>query len=121
MQNIENQTLTIQIGEQVFTAKLYDNPAAQALLEQLPLTLHMRELNGNEKVAALPQSLPTQSEAVGSIATGDLMLYGSDNLVVFYKSFSTPYSYTRLGHIEDTTGLAEAVGHSDVEMTFSRA
>lgn len=121
MDNNESPTLIVQIGEDTFTATLYDNTATRALVEQLPLTLDMRELNGNEKVAGLPQSLPTETEAVGSIRTGDLMLYGSNNLVLFYESFSTPYSYTRLGAIENTDGLAEAVGSGDVEMTFRLA
>lgn len=41
--------LQIEIGEQVFTATLLDNPTTRALLEQLPLTVSMEELNGNEK------------------------------------------------------------------------
>ena len=33
------------------------------------------------------------------------MLYGNNCLVIFYKSFDTSYSYTRIGHIENLEDL----------------
>lgn len=112
------QVLIISVGGRDFTAVLEDNATARALAERLPLTLIMNELNGNEKYHDLPESLPTDPERPGAIQTGDLMLYGSDCLVLFYESFSSSYSYTRLGRITDPAGLAEAVGSGNVEVTF---
>lgn len=110
--------MVIQVGEKRFTATLYDNASARALLERLPLTLRMDELNGNEKFYFFSEKLPTDSQAVGAVSAGDLMLYGSDCLVLFYESFSTSYSYTRLGSIDDVTGLAGALGGGSVEVAF---
>ncbi len=110
--------LSIQVGNINFKAILYDNVSTQALIEKLPLTLDMGELNGNEKFYFFSENLPTDSEKVGNVETGDLMLYGSDCLVLFYENFSTSYSYTRLGYIEDVTGLADALGNGSVEVTF---
>lgn len=106
----------IQIGEQTFYATLYNNPSTDGLIKRLPLTLNMQELNGNEKYFYFSEALPSDSARVDEIQTGDLMLYGSDCLVLFYNSFSTSYSYTRLGRIEETTGLVEALGTGSVSV-----
>ena len=86
----------------------------------LPLTLDMSELNGNEKHAELPKALPANASRPGTIRNGDLMLYGSTTLVVFYLTFDSSYSYTRLGRVDDPTGLAQALGPRGVRVVFSR-
>lgn len=110
--------MTILIGDRQFDASLFDNASTQALIEQMPLTVNMSELHGNEKYYYLPSSLPTQAQDVGAIRTGDLMLFGSDCLVLFYEDFSTSYRYTRLGAISNPEGLQEALGGGSVPVTF---
>ncbi len=110
--------MKIEAGGQVFTATLMDNPTTRALLERLPMTVSMSELNGNEKYYYLPDSLPTNSQRPGNIQSGDLMLYGSDCLVLFYESFSSGYSYTRLGSVDDPSNLAATLGSGSVDVTF---
>jgi hypothetical protein len=102
-------TMNITLNGQTFTATLADTPAADAL-QQLPLTLNLRDYNRNEKVGPLPQTLPANDEAVGYIEAGDILLWQGDSLVIFYESFATPYRYTRLGKIDNVANLKSAVG-----------
>jgi len=107
------------VGERRFAITLNDNAAARAFAAQLPLTLDMAELNGNEKHAELPRALPAQASRPGTLRHGDLMLYGANTLVVFYRTFDSPYAYTRLGCVDDPAGLAQALGQRGVRVVFS--
>ena len=111
-------TLNMKIGNSTFTVTLADNATAQAFATLLPLSLNMSELNGNEKYIYLDQSLPSQPTSPGTIQTGDLMLYGSTCIVLFYESFSTSYRYTRIGRVDNPAGLAAAVGSGSVTVSF---
>lgn len=118
--NGEGEVLSMKIiiGNKEFSATLYDTTSAQAFAKLLPMTLSMSELNGNEKYKYLSTALPTNSESVGTINAGDIMLYGDNCIVLFYKSFTTRYSYTRIGKIENVAGLQQAVGSGSVSVTF---
>lgn len=111
--------IVLTIGGSRFTAVLEDNAAAEAFAAMLPMDLLMEELNGNEKYHYLDESLPVSSERSGTIREGDLMLWGSSCIVLFYGTFQSSYSYTRLGRIENPEGLAEAVGSGSVQVSFS--
>lgn len=116
----EELRMWISVGEHRFALTLTDNAAARAFAAQLPLTLDMAELNGNEKHAALPKALPTNASRPVTIRNGDLMLYGQDTLVIFYLPFESSYSYTRLGRVDDPAGLAQALGRRGVRVIFSK-
>ena len=109
---------TLKINNQSFSIDLEDNETAQKFIELLPLTMDMQELNGNEKYYYMETSLPTNSENVGYIEAGDIMLFGDNCLVLFYKSFSTPYSYTRIGRMENVENLETYVGQQNITVTI---
>jgi len=110
--------MKITIGTEVFTATLYDNPSAMAFRAMLPLTIDMTELNSNEKYYDLPNNVPTNASVGGKIKVGDLMLYGNNTLVLFYESFDTSYSYTKLGYVDNPAGLDAALGNGNVVAKF---
>lgn len=120
-QNNEQQhMITITIGSRVFKATLVPGPAADALRAILPLTVTMQELNGNEKFHQFDTGLPTSDHKPGTVQAGDLMLWSGNTLVLFYATFKTGYPYTRIGHIDDPEGLAEAVGKGKVLVRFEQ-
>lgn len=115
-----DRNITLTIHGTSFAVTLEDNEAARAFAARLPLTLDMSELNGNEKYFYLDGSLPTASYRPGTIQTGDLMLYGSSCVVLFYQTFTSGYSYTRLGRVTDPEGLAAALGSGSVRVSFTK-
>lgn len=111
--------IEIVVGDQNFPTVLYKNKTTDALMARLPMTLDMNDMNENEKYYYFSNSLPTNSERPSEIRAGDLMLYGSDCLVLFYESFSSSYSYTALGHVENAVGLASALGSGNLQVSFN--
>lgn len=116
-----NMKINVTVGGRVFAATLEDNDAARRFAALLPLSLDMEELNGNEKYFYLSESLPANATSVESIAAGDLMLWQNSCVVLFYKSFRSGYSYTRLGRLDSPEGIADAVGKGSVTVGFSAA
>ena len=98
-------SLNIVINNDNYVLNLESNETVTKLLELLPLEVEMSELNGNEKYIYLDESLPTNSSNPKHINSGDVMLFGDNCLVIFYKSFDTSYSYTKIGHIDNLKDL----------------
>lgn len=119
-QQTQGAKMKITINGRLFAITLADTPAAEALQQQLPLTLNLRDYNRNEKIGQLPQALPANDEAVWRIKAGDILLWQGNSLVIFYESFATPYRYTRLGKIDNTANLKATVGAGNVSVKLER-
>ncbi|MGP5561697.1 cyclophilin-like fold protein [Vreelandella alkaliphila] len=115
----EESRMWMTVGERRFSITLADTEAAHAFAALMPISMDMGDLHGNEKYADLPQALPTDASRPGTIHNGDLMLYGTKTLVVFYLTFDSAYSYTHLGRVDDTDGLIQALGRDSVRIDFS--
>jgi hypothetical protein len=118
---VEDITMNITIGNRTFTAKMYDNETTRSLIAQLPMTVNMSELGGREKYYRLSSDLPAEAtEKPETIHAGEIMSWSSNNLVLFYNTFSNSYGgYVKLGYIEDISGLASALGTGSVQVTFA--
>ena len=119
--NIESENkliyeLKVIINGKTYNAKIEENETAQSFVNMLPVEYNMSELNGNEKYIYLDNKLPTNSYNPKHIEKGDIMLYGNNCLVVFYKSFDTSYSYTKIGHIENLSDL----GNNNITIKFMK-
>lgn len=118
MSEISNK-ITININGVDFTVTLEDNETARELVNRLPLNIEMNELNGNEKYYYFDESFPSNSSRIERIEKGDIMLYGSDCLVLFYESFNTSYSYTRIGKLDNPSLLDDVIGKDSVRVTIT--
>ncbi len=97
--------IKIIINDKEYTLNLENNKTAQEFIDLLPLKFTMSELNGNEKYVYMDNSLTTNSYNPKHIEKGDVMLFGDNCLVLFYKSFDTGYSYTKIGHIDNLENI----------------
>lgn len=113
---IMNTSIKVIINNKIYNATLEQNEASKQFINMLPKEFNMSELNGNEKYVYLDTTLPTNSYNPNHIEAGDIMLFGNNCLVVFYKSFNSPYSYTKIGHIENIGEL----GNKNVLMKFEK-
>lgn len=119
LKKAKEMRMWMEAGGKRFAVALADTEAARAFAARLPMTLDMTDLNANEKKFDLPENLPAKPSRPGTIRNGDLMLWGDNTLVVFYKTFDSAYSYTRLGQVDDPTGLMQALGRGEVQVQFS--
>ena len=109
-------SVKVIINNEEYILNFEDNETAKSFINNLPIELNMSELNGNEKYIYLDTSLPTDASNPKIINTGDVMLYGDNCLVIFYKSFNTSYSYTKIGHIDNLPNL----GNGSITVKFEK-
>lgn len=119
MENFQ-KNIKISINGTSYGITLDENPTTIELVKRLPLEITMKELNENEKYYYFDEVLPSNSTKVGKINTGDIMLYGDDCLVLFYESFETPYSYTKIGKITNPASLKDKVGSGNIKVEITK-
>lgn len=113
-QNKDTSNMKVIINEIEYTINLENNSAAKKLYELAPFDVTMKDLNNNEKYIYLASSFPIDPYKPGHIEQGDVMLFDNGCLVIFYKSFDTPYNYTKIGHIDNLPDL----GNDSVSVKF---
>lgn len=113
------EKMTLQIGNNTFTATLENNDAVDALVDMMreaPIVIQMSDYSGFEKVGSLGTSLPASNKQT-TTQSGDIVLYNGNQIVIFYGFNS--WSYTRLGRIDDLSGWEDALGSGDITVTLS--
>ena len=123
---IENQTkeaqtqMKVRIGDTPVEVAWESNESVEALKElaQNGLTIKMSMYGGFEQVGSIGRRLPSQDVQTNT-SSGDIVLYSSSQLVVFYGSNS--WAYTRMGRITDQSaeGMRELLSRGDVIITIS--
>ncbi|WP_298534600.1 cyclophilin-like fold protein [uncultured Methanobrevibacter sp.] len=116
-----DDSVKVQINEDIFDVELENNSATQEFLKELEkgnITVNATEYGGFEKVGELGFSLPTSDENINT-EPGDIVLYQGDKVSLFYGSHS--WSYTKLGKIDNISSneLKEVLGQGNVTLVFS--
>ena len=116
-----NDSVKVQINDNIFDVELENNSAAQELIKELEkgnITVNATEYGGFEKVGELGFSLPASDENINT-EPGDIVLYQGDKVSLFYGSHL--WSYTKLGKIDNISSneLKEVLGPGNVTLVFS--
>ena len=116
----EASVMQMKINDTPVAVAWEDNESVAALTELAAngLSIRMSMYGGFEQVGSIGQRLPSR-DAQTTTSSGDIVLYSSNQLVVFYGSNS--WAYTRLGHIIDQTPeeMRALLSKGDVTVTLS--
>lgn len=120
-EEVKEKMLKMMIGDTEVSVDWENNESAEALKDlcaEEPLVIQMSMYGGFEQVGSIGTRLPSDDEQT-STSAGDIVLYSSNQIVVFYGSNS--WAYTRLGHItdQDAAGMTDLLGNGDVTITIS--
>ena len=112
----------IKMKGKEYQIELESSETANQIKSKLPFTISMKNLNGNEVYYNFDESFKTNQQSVGTINKGDIYLYRDNCLVLFYKTFTTTYTYTKIGKVINPEGLDTLIGSDNVEvMWFSKS
>ena len=108
--------IKVYIDSNAYILKLENNKTVDEFIDLLPQEYVMNELNNNEKYVYIDKSLTTNSYNPKHIEKGDVMLFGDNCIVIFYKSLDTTYSYTKIGHIDNLGDI----GNGNIKVKFEK-
>ena len=114
-----NMKLTLKIDGIEVDVIWADNDSVKALknLAKDGLTINMSKYGGFEQVGSIGSTLPSADTRI-TTNPGDIVLYSSNQIVIFYDS--NTWSYTKLGHVNlSKSELTDLLGDEDVVITLS--
>ena len=114
----ETMKLTLKIDDMEVDVIWSDNDSVRALknLAKDGLTINMSKYGGFEQVGSIGSTLPSADTRI-TTNPGDIVLYSSNQIVIFYDS--NTWSYTKLAHINlSKSELTDLLGDEDVVITI---
>ena len=119
--NEEDQVMILKIAAIQVPVTWEENDSVLALKDLTkdgPLTIQMSMYGGFEQVGRIGQDIVSEDKQITTEA-GDIVLYSSDQIVIFYGSNS--WAYTRLGHVDLTKEeMTKLLGNGDVELILQK-
>lgn len=113
-----NMKLTLKIDGIEVDVIWADNDSVRALknLAKNGLTINMSKYGGFGQVGSIGSTLPSSDTRI-TTNPGDIVLYSSNQIVIFYDS--NTWSYTKIGHINlSKSELTDLLGDEDVVITL---
>ena len=117
--SVYGEKLLLEIDGKRLDVSWEDNASVAALrrLAENGLSVSMHKYGGFEQVGPLGSTIVSDDEEITPVA-GDIVLYASDHIVLFYGT--NTWSYTKLGHIElSRSELTDLLGGRDVTVLLS--
>ena len=115
----ETMKLTLKIDDMEVDVIWSDNDSVKALknLAKDGLTINMSKYGGFEQVGSIGSTFPSSDTRI-TTSPGDIVLYSSNQIVIFYDS--NTWSYTKLGHINlSKSELIDLLCDEDVVITLN--
>lgn len=106
----ESMNLSIIVAQGKIEGILDTTPVTKQLLKFSPLYLEMRDFNGQEKIAMLPEKLDLSGAKYGfSPKAGDIGIYAPwGNICLFYQDAAYSSGLVYLGKITSGVGIMRA-------------
>ena len=115
----KEKTMVLRIGETQVPV-IWEENASVAELRELAadgIRIGMSMYGGFEQVGPIGRSI-TSDDAQTTTSSGDIVLYSSNQIVIFYGSNS--WSYTRLGKISlSEAEMTDLLSNGDVSITLT--
>ena len=114
-----NKKLVLKIDKTIVDVNWMDNDSVKELkkLAKDGLTIELHKYSTFEQVGSLPNSIKSSDTNI-TTTPGDIVLYSSNQIVLFYGS--NTWDYTKLGHINLTKNeLVDLLADEDVTITLS--
>lgn len=109
-------TVKMTVNGQTAMATFYDNPTSRAIIEQMPMTLDMLDLYGNEMCYRYPNALPTDDVQDRGYEVGEIIYWPPrHSFVIRYAQNGEEFDMQSIGKVD--SGL-ELFGHGDTQVSF---
>lgn len=114
-----------------FTVRFYQSHTAQALASQIPasssgmLLPTSYDMDGIYKYYDIPErylsALNIQPEPLTQIKAGEVLLNETGRLLLYLQDSEVNGDFMKIGYVVDMTGVASALGDSDLQFRISAA
>ncbi|MCF2707440.1 hypothetical protein I6E29_09235 [Arcanobacterium haemolyticum] len=110
----------IELHGQRVRLELADHPIVNEFANYGTFTLVVNDFGGKEKVGDLPFTPQARENLTPpTVHKGDIYLYGSRSLVVFYHTEANQWSgYTYIGRLDEPDVLDSIIGTGQTEITL---